>query len=277
MNISNSVRKGRLAAKDASYRLLTAVLGDDEHMVTLPVISGPAKGLRLRTDLVRRKDAYFWGKYDRHILNQLKSVVQPGWCVWDCGTYLGFYTCFFARAVGPAGQVVAIEPDPRNLARTMENVLLNRLTNVQAVNLAIGAPVGEVDFLLSDDTNSHLPNCYPGELAAAARWREKDSSLTRAKVKCVSLDQASFDQSLPRPHLIKLDIEGAELVALTHLTRITSEVRPIIVLELHNPECDAAAWEFAQRTGYTLYSLDAHRAITSLDEVRGTLVCNPRA
>ncbi len=61
----NVLATARNAVKHASYNLLTATIGDEEGMVTLPVISGPAKGLSLRLDLVKRKEAYVWGKYDR--------------------------------------------------------------------------------------------------------------------------------------------------------------------------------------------------------------------
>jgi Methyltransferase FkbM domain len=76
------------------------------------------------------------------------------------------------------------------------------------------------------------------------------------RVRGLSLDQAYENPNVPKPDLVKLDIEGAELLALPHAEKLTSEVRPLIILELHNPECDAAAWEFAGRANYTLESLD---------------------
>jgi hypothetical protein len=38
--------------KGHAYRLVTTLFGDQDKMVTLPVLSGPAKGLRIRADLV---------------------------------------------------------------------------------------------------------------------------------------------------------------------------------------------------------------------------------
>jgi FkbM family methyltransferase len=271
----NSARTARKIVKGFAYRALTLTLGDSDGLVNLPVIRGPAKGLKLRLELVHRKEAYFWGTYDASILLQLADLVRPGFCVWDCGTYLGFYTCFFARAVGATGRVVAIEPDLRNLKRTMQNVSLNCLENVVPVNAAIGACSGEGDLVLSEDTNSHLASYYVGGLTAAAEWREKDRTLSHAKIPCMTLDQAFFELHLPPPDLIKIDIEGAEQDALDHALRISADLSPIIVLELHNPECDEAAWRFSLASGYRLCSLDTHRLIRSRDEVWGTLICFP--
>ena len=106
----------RHTSRTAFYRALTAMLGDEQDRVSVPVLTGPAHGIKLQLDLIRRQEgAYLWGRYERPILQRLQSLVQPGWTVWDCGTYLGLYTVFFSRLVGSNGKVVAIEPDERNL------------------------------------------------------------------------------------------------------------------------------------------------------------------
>lgn len=249
-------------------------MGDENGRVLLPVLRGPAKGLRFRLDLQNRMEtAYFLGTYESTIVKKIAHICQKGWTVWDCGTYLGFYTVLFAKLVGPEGRVVAFEPDPRNMLRTRENVALNKFNNVQFIHAAIGAPVGEIEFILSDNTNSHIPGSYVGATAEEYAKIERVDALIR--VPCLSLDEAFLNRDIPRPQLIKLDIEGAEKEALQHAHRITSEAKPLIVLELHNPECDAAAWRFAQSVGYSLQSLTDGRVLQTPEEVGGTLLCWP--
>jgi len=266
----------RSVVKDSSYRLITALVGDQEKMVTLPILSGPGKGLKIRADLIGRKDAYFWGKYDRYILDQVLPFVQKGSTVWDCGSYIGFYTLVFARSVGSVGRVVAIELDLRNLKWTQENAALNGLTNIQFLNAAIGAPIGEVDFIMDDRTNSHLPGTYVGGLEMEGIWNSSDGQKSRGRTECISLDQALLEKALPKPDIIKLDIEGAEKEALKHAEYIFEQVRPLLLLELHNPDCDRAAWDFSQRFHYELKCLDTGEVFTRREEVHGTLLCRPR-
>lgn len=266
----------RSTIRDKAYRMITTLAGDKENMVTLPILSGPARGLRIRADLIGRKDAYFWGKYDRYILQQVMPLVQQGWTVWDCGTYIGYYALLFARHVGPSGSVVAFDLDLRNLSRARQNAASNFLGNIEFVNAAIGAPSGTVEFILDETTNSHLPGNYIGGTEMASIWSQHDNNKPRGRVESVSFDQALVEKRLPKPDLIKVDIEGAEKVALNYGEYMFREVRPLLLLELHNPECDRAAWEFSRRFRYELKSLNTGQVLTNAEEVNGTLLCQPQ-
>ena len=260
--------------RDGVFSLLTKARGDAEGLVLLPTLTGPAKGLRFKLDLVDRiESAYLLGTYDLTITQRLQSIVRQGWVVWDCGVYLGYYTSLFARLVGPGGKVIGIEPDMRNLTRARDNALGNGFRNVEFVNAAIGGVDAEIDFILSDNTNSHIPGVYVGSSAESySRIEKKDAYI---RVRCMTLDGAYREGKIPAPDLIKIDIEGAEKEAIQHVQVLAREKKPLIVLELHNPECDAAAWDFSQATGYSLESLDTGARITRREDVGGTLLCSP--
>lgn len=264
------------AAKTVFSELFTGLMGDEEGMVQLTTRKGPAHGLRFRLDLKTRLEYSYWfGTYDLHILQRIAAVCKPGWIAWDCGTYLGYYTCFFARLVGPTGWVHAFEPDPCNLARTQRNVKLNGFSNVSFLNAAIGQPCGEIDLLVSANTNSHLPGVYIGADRESYEQIEKTDSVLR--VRCISLDDALFVEGAKPPNIIKLDIEGAEGMALAHSGRLCREVRPVFILELHNPECDQAAWNWSREYGYSLTSVASGELLTRAEDVGGTLLCSPGA
>ena len=262
-----------LSVQTAARRLvcgaITALKGP---LVEVPVIRGPARGLRLKLDLVKGgENAYWLGRYDPAILSRLARVCKEGWTVWDAGTYLGFYSVFFARAVGPLGHVVAIEPDSRSLERTKSNVALNGYQNVTFLKAAIGAGTSEVEFVLSDTTTSHISGTYVGACASAVTTHQQS-----IQTRCMSLDQVLYECLGPPPQLVKMDIEGAEKDALQHASYLAEEIRPLILLELHNPECDAEAWQFAQRFDYVLKSMKTNRVIENPTDVNGTVLLTPK-
>jgi FkbM family methyltransferase len=261
--------------KNVVFKTITYVFGDENQHVTLTTLTGPARGLRFQLNLKQFiEPLYFYGTYELSEARAIKRVCREGWVVWDCGIYLGYYTNLFSKLVGPKGRVIAFEPDPRNVERTKANLALNQLDNVQFVQAAVGAPVGEIDFVISHNTNSHIRGAYVGTDHLDYATRERTDEVI--KVRCLSLDEAYQDDNLPGPDLIKIDIEGAELEALQYLDKITTEVRPIIILELHNPECDAAAWAFSQRANYSLESLDRGAPVRCREDAGGTLLCLPR-
>jgi hypothetical protein len=69
-------------------------------------------------------------------------------------------------------------------------------------------------------------------------------------------------------------LEGAEKQALGHAAHIFGQVRPLLLLELHNPECDQAAWNFSRYFNYELTSLDTEEVLTKAERVQGTLLCS---
>src|ERR1700674_3902762 len=48
----------------------------------------------------------------------------------DVGANIGYFTCLLSKFAGPAGKVLAIEPEPQNLKLLEQNMKINNLTNV---------------------------------------------------------------------------------------------------------------------------------------------------
>jgi len=63
--------------------------------------------------------------------------VQPGWTVADVGCGAGYHTLRLARAVGPEGQVLAVDVQPEMLEMLQERARAAGIENVQSI---LGAP-----------------------------------------------------------------------------------------------------------------------------------------
>jgi FkbM family methyltransferase len=131
----------------------------------------------------------------------VQEHVTHGMTVVDLGANIGYYTLLFAHLVGEQGRVYAFEPDPESFAILQRNVALNGYKNIVTVNRAVSDRAGTVRLYLSPQNRGD--------------HRIYDSQDRRATVDVgtVTLDEY-FAQQPTRVDLIKMDIQGAEGLAL---------------------------------------------------------------
>lgn len=139
----------------------------------------------------------------------VQSLVRPGDVVVDAGAHIGYYTLLFARAVGPAGRVIAIEPSPHAVFLLHRNARANGyLDRVAIEEAALHRATARVPFW----------TCESGLVGGAVHrpgggwaWEELD-------VRALALDDA-----LPagaRVDLVKMDLQGGEGFALEGMRRV---------------------------------------------------------
>ncbi len=215
-------------------------------LTEIEIAAGDLHGWRLALDLQSEKD-YWLGTYEPELQGAIRRLVLPAWTVYDVGANVGYITLLLARAVGEQGRVVAFEALPDNQARWRRNVALNGLgARVQLVPAAVTDVSGMTRFLLgpSDDMGKAL--------GSAGRTLSYEQALT---VPSVSLDDFVYAQGNPPPDLVKMDIEGGEVLALPGMQRLLREARPLVLLELHGPESARVAWETFRTAGYSLHRM----------------------
>ena len=167
--------------------------------------------------------AFLWGQYEPATTAVFMAMVTDGDVVVDVGAHWGYFTLLAASRCGERGRVFAFEPHPKNFALLAKNVEANGLTNVVAVQKAISNRPGSAKLFQARMTASHSLCSLPPE------WRLGGSSATEAiAVDTVALDDF-FAQSSVEPRLIKMDIEGAEPLALAGMQCLI-ERNPLLVL-----------------------------------------------
>src|SRR5205807_2152840 len=112
--------------------------------------------LTLRVHL--RRNLMLWSgglaRFEPPCVRVLRAVAGRGDVVFDIGANIGFFSTLLSRWVGPEGRVVAVEPDPENLALLRRNLDENRCTNARVCASAIGAHRGFGDFSRDEATGA---------------------------------------------------------------------------------------------------------------------------
>jgi FkbM family methyltransferase len=194
---------------------------------------GPGAGLRLEAS--RAKAAFTVGTDEPAVQEELVRVLRPGGVVYDVGANVGFLTLIAARLVGPGGHVYAFEPIPENARAIERNAALNDLDNVSVVELALSDRAGEAVL--------RIPRTNQGaHLASVGEPAGEEDDLT---VRTAALDEL---EGLRPPDLVKLDVEGAELLVLEGMRRCLETQRPALICELHDTR--AAIEELLPQLGY---------------------------
>ena len=178
---------------------------------------------------------YYREKYEP-LLQFGHELVPVGGVVIDCGANQGTYTCAFATAVGPTGRVIAVEPIPQQTARIRGNVALNAAQNCEVVQAAISDTDGTATlYLRNKDVEASLVRSKAGEAL---------------EVETLTLDTLSAE--LPRLDLIKLDVEGAEAMAIDGGSATLASFKPILVCE-SNDDSRFAVGERLSAVGYRAF------------------------
>lgn len=136
--------------------------------------------------------------------------IEEGDTIIDIGAYVGTFTLKALLAVSEGGKVVAVEPSPANMKYCKRNC--RHFPNVVFVQKVITDKVGRAKLYLSSGGACHSL-IYP----------HKHSR----EVEATTVDSLVKDLGLAKVNLIKLDIEGANLMALAGAeeTLKRSEVR----------------------------------------------------
>jgi FkbM family methyltransferase len=215
----------------------------------LQVVGGRLAGARI--NLGGSFLGYLTGDAEAEVQEILAELIRPGQVVFDVGANIGFFTILCARLVGPQGKVYSFEPMPENVATLRRNISLNGLENVVVVERALSSTSGTAELFISPWSAFHSLN-VEGAVKRENRGRDAAPPIV---VETVSLDEFVREEGVDPPDLVKLDVEGAELVALEGMREVLRSAQPLLVCELH--WTNAPYLEFIDSIGYRARALDA--------------------
>ena len=171
----------------------------------------------------------FLGKFERDVCAFIGKFLMPGMVFFDVGANVGLYTLMASKLVGPSGQVHAFEPAPIEFKYMVGNIKLNKLKNVYANKIGI-----------SNHSSNAIPYYIcPNGMGAFNSLRRPSHPYVKnlnpdvITVKSMTLDDYVKYHQIRKVDLIKIDIEGAELLALEGAKRLISkDDAPIIICEV---------------------------------------------
>jgi hypothetical protein len=173
---------------------------------------GIGQGLRMEIDPTSPLDMYL-GFYEYEIAKYVREFCRPGYLCFDVGGFDGYYSLVFSRLTG--GRVIVFDSDPESCARIRRNCDANQ-------------PHGD---------RVEIRNAFV-------------AFETNPEENCIALENGLSEGRLPVPDLIKIDVDRAELSALTGARRLLESRRPHLIVEVHSRELERDCGELLRELGY---------------------------
>jgi FkbM family methyltransferase len=187
-------------------------------------------------------------------------LLKAGDCVIDIGAHSGFHTEHFLALVGPAGKVVAFEPQP-NMVLTLKNRFATAL-NLQIAEVALSNTQGKIEF-------NQVLNALEESGIRQRHYNISDPIIKKIQVRVDTLDRYCAD--LKTVDYIKIDVEGAEIDCLRGAVSILQQHRPTISVEYGRPAYSVydndtmTLYNFASSIGYQMSDLFGNLITTESD------------
>lgn len=226
-----------------------------------PIVVTPSAGLKYLFKPMTR--------IDPSLLRNATELVRANDVVWDIGANVGLFAFAAAACAGPKGRVVAIEPDTFLVRCLRRSARLQPETSapVTVVSAAVASEISLREFTIA--SRSRASNAMRGYGQTVMGAPSESQTV-------VALNLDWLASRLPRPNVIKCDVEGAEAEVFAGQTKILNEIRPAIICEVSRTAA-AQMTKILSENGYVLYDGEKPlSADTRIDRTSWNTVAIPK-
>ena len=236
-----------------SWRVRKALLPGSSFIVSLPDCDAKLK-LYVGDEVSYQ---IYLSIFEMNVRRYLCDTLKPGMTFMDVGANLGLHTVLAAKLVGPSGRVFSFEPSRREFERLNENVRINGMENVATHRYAVSDRGGRVVLTVCDDEFGGF-----NSIGTVSHPAAKDHVSHQEDVDAICLDDFVDTNDIGKLDVLKIDVEGAEVLTLKGARKLLSgAASPTVLCEL----CDLTATglgvtardvrKLLQEYGYSVYSL----------------------
>lgn len=190
------------------------------------------------------------------IRQAVETSLAPGGTFIDAGANIGFYSILAGRQVGTSGRVIAFEMMPDTAKILRRHVELNNMPQIEVVERALSDKAGE-RIAASVEPGKH------GQASIVAE--SQNGERTILEVETATLDSALA--GIERVDLIKMDLEGAEFLALSGGLDVLSRTA-CLVFESNGE--DSRIFELLRGQGFVVERVEGHDFVAHRDMPGGS-------
>jgi len=208
---------------------------------------------------------YWRGHHSAAVAKVLRKHLRSDMTFVDVGANLGELTLLAAKRL-VNGRVLAFEPDPQIFLQLSRNISINHLSGVELFNIGLFDKTDSLPLYRKQDINFGTINEGVPSLFSTGNDPQE------VRVQLRRFDDVARESGLDRLDVMKIDVEGAEMMVLRGAERFIKRYRPIIITELSETNFRRAGYTTRDLIGY-LGSLE-YDVQTLDDRSTGGLQCD---
>ena len=147
---------------------------------------------------------------EKNVKNIFIENISSGDVVIDVGANIGDYTLIACKKVGDSGKVLSFEPLPETFSILKRNIQLNKITNCQHFQKAVGEKPGIANLYKSNasGTMAHLDSSLNGK-----------DLIKKDETDVITIDAMLKSYDIENVNMMKIDVEGFEHEVILGLTK----------------------------------------------------------
>lgn len=165
------------------------------------------------------KIIYRGNSYEELFDTYFSNRIQSGFCVYDVGANMGYYSLIFSKLVGHEGAVISFEPSLINFKKLNENV--ESIANITTLNIGIGSTESKLFISQGSD-----------DIGATSRISETATE-NGQWVHIMPIDKIVSQKRFP--NAIKIDVEGFEVEVIKGaINALKNKELKLVGIEVHS-------------------------------------------
>lgn len=188
------------------------------------------------------------GVYEYWKVRLLTDLIKPGMTAVDIGANKGDFSLLMAKLMNDRGKVLSFEPVPDNCYWLKKSIEANNYKSIKLFQVALSNKNGTANF-------------YPGKVSGWGSFfftRYADTNKKPTVVKTRKLDDILNEEGIDSIDIIKIDVEGADILVLKgaeDILKRSKDVKLLMDIDVESDEEKKQLFDILNFCGFKIYNI----------------------
>lgn len=198
---------------------------DNDLIFTSRKLAHHPGGAKFFVDILDKRitpfEAFSFDQYELEDSEMLYKLVKNNDVIFDIGANIGWYSIHLSKKLTGAN-IYSFEPIPETFSKLKRNVELNKIDNINIVNIPLSNKVQNLTFYYSPSATG----------ASSSVNISEESDIKKLDCTTDTLDLYVTKNNIERIDFIKCDVEGSELFVFQGGIESIKKYSPVIFTEM---------------------------------------------